>query len=225
MYGLCFWRRKQGVFQYRGPSWKKRRFRSHKFWVRQDSRHRTVGLRHSEKTLNYFPDDLWWKISINEVTVTNWKCSLASLLAGFDPENVFNCYETALFFRALLNKSLTVKDETGGKYARMRFTILHCARASGEKERPLVIRKLHRPRCFGRLEISQLPIVWNANKYEWMTTEIFKECLTCLNDRIRAASRQVALILNNATFHCMIELSNVKLFALPPNSQPRLANR
>jgi hypothetical protein len=39
----------------------------------------------------------------------------------------------------------------------------------GEKEKPLVIGKAEKPRCFKSLKINNLPAIWRNNKKAWMT--------------------------------------------------------
>ncbi|GBN08461.1 Tigger transposable element-derived protein 6 [Araneus ventricosus] len=71
----------------------------------------------------------------------DWQKRLQLLLAGYDDEDIFNMDETALFFRALPNKSMIQKYEEarGGKIPKERLIICFCVSAAGEKEKPLVI--------------------------------------------------------------------------------------
>ncbi|GBO11952.1 Tigger transposable element-derived protein 6 [Araneus ventricosus] len=82
----------------------------------------------------------------------DWQERFPLLLAGYDDEDIFNMDETALFFRALPNKSMIQKSEEarGGKIPKGRLTISFCVSAVGEKEKPLVIWRCQRPRCFKR---------------------------------------------------------------------------
>ena len=41
--------------------------------------------------------------NVNESTVLDWMSSVSALLAGYEKRDVFNCDETALFFRAPSN--------------------------------------------------------------------------------------------------------------------------
>ena len=161
--------------------------------------------------------------NVNESTVLSWTSSVSALLAGYEKRDLFNCDETALFFRAISNKSLAVKGESckGVVSTKERFTVLLCANAEGGKEKPLVIWKSLKPRCFGRIDHSQLPVEWYASKSAWMTTEIFQGWLNRFNARMRAANRNVALLFDNATCHRVVELSNVRMIALPPNTTSR----
>jgi hypothetical protein len=94
--------------------------------------------------------------SLDGAVVAEWRERLPSLLRAFDQKDIFNCDETALFFRSLPTRSFVGKADSckGGKTAKERLTLLFCASATGEKLRPLVIWKSLRPRCFGRRELS-----------------------------------------------------------------------
>ncbi|GBO40376.1 Tigger transposable element-derived protein 4 [Araneus ventricosus] len=71
----------------------------------------------------------------------DWQKRLPLLLAGHDNEDIFNMDETALFFRALPNKSVIQKSEEarGGKIPKELLIICFRVSAAGEKEKPLVI--------------------------------------------------------------------------------------
>lgn len=66
---------------------------------------------------------------VNIATVDDWKLKLRELIEDYAPENVGNCDETGLFFKALPSKTLTLKNEkcVGGKLPKERLTVLLCA--------------------------------------------------------------------------------------------------
>ncbi|GBL91345.1 hypothetical protein AVEN_203495-1 [Araneus ventricosus] len=68
--------------------------------------------------------------------------------------------ETALFFRALPNKSMIQKSEEtrGGKIPKEWLTISFCVSAAGEKEKSLVIWRCQRPRRFKGKDINRLGV-------------------------------------------------------------------
>ncbi|GBO41594.1 Tigger transposable element-derived protein 4 [Araneus ventricosus] len=80
----------------------------------------------------------------------DWQERLPLLLGGYDDKDIFNMDETALFFRALPNKSMIQKSEEarGGKIPKERLTISFCVSAAGEKDKPLHIWRYQRPGCF-----------------------------------------------------------------------------
>ena len=68
-------------------------------------------------------------LDVNPVTVDNWKGRLADITAGFREEDIFNCDETGLFFRALPDTTLATKGSKcfGGKSSKERLSVLFCA--------------------------------------------------------------------------------------------------
>lgn len=142
------------------------------------------------------------------------------LLKDYSPRNIFNADETGIFFRALPNKTLTLKHEkcTGGKLSKERLTILHCVNLAGEKEKLLVIGKTKKPRAFKNINVSDLPVFWRSNKKAWMTCTIMEEWLKNFDRRMGMERRKILLFLDNASSHPKdIRLTNIQIIFLPPN--------
>jgi len=89
---------------------------------------------------------------------------------------------------------------------------------AGEIRKPLVIGKSMKPRCFKNMNIASLPVIWKFNKKAWMTSEIMEQWLQYFNADMRSQNRNILLFLDNATCHPYIELSNIKIHMLPPNT-------
>lgn len=148
------------------------------------------------------------------------------MLLAYSPENIFNADETGLFFRALPEKTLSLKGETciGGKVSKERLTILLCCSMSGEKLMPLVIGKAARPRCFKGVDINKLPVEWSNNRKSWMTREIMTAWLEKIDKSMQRKNRKIVLFIDNAASHPRITLKNIELVFFPPNitatSQP-----
>ena len=113
-------------------------------------------------------------------------------------------------------------DCKGGKRWKERLTAMLCVNMKGEFEKPLIIGRCEKPRCFKHINTKTLPVVWKSNKRAWMTAAIFKEWLEKLNEKMRRQKRNVLLSLDNATCHPCTELSNVKLVFFPPNTTSHL---
>ena len=150
---------------------------------------------------------------VDMTVIEDWKLKIQSLIAEFQPENIANCDETGLFFRALPNKTLKLKGEKciGGKQSKERLTVLMCGFADGKLEKPLVIGKARKPRCFKNVKVSDLPVVWRYNRKAWMTSEIMTEWLKSLNQKMKNKKRHILLFLDNATCHPRLNLSNIQL--------------
>ena len=82
--------------------------------------------------------------------VSDYKEKIKEIVQGVKPEDVYNCDETGLFFRAVSDKSLSLKGDRckGGKLSKERLTVMLACSATGDKLKPLVIGKSYKPRCF-----------------------------------------------------------------------------
>ncbi|KAJ4438141.1 hypothetical protein ANN_14080 [Periplaneta americana] len=149
--------------------------------------------------------------SVDMETVTSWKEKLPSLISGYSSENIFNADETGLVFPALPDITFKGQSCAGGKVAKGRLTVLLCASMSGECEKPLVIGKSLKPRCFKKMDVTKFGGDWKANRKAWMTREIMTEWLEQLDRKMMRQKRKVLLFLDNATSHTDIKLKNVKV--------------
>jgi len=89
---------------------------------------------------------------------------------------------------------------------------------SGEMEKPLVIGKAAKSRCFRKLDIRKLPVEWRSNKKAWMTSQIMEAWLMPVNDIMKMQNRHVLLFWDNATCYPHTKFSNLRLAWFPPKS-------
>lgn len=157
---------------------------------------------------------------VNPETVSEWTLQIKEIIKGYKLEDIANCDETGLFYRALPDKTMCFKNEKcqGGKHSKERLTILLCAFADGKIEKPLVIGKSLRPRCFNNANVLEFPVYWRANKKAWMTSILMDQWLKILNQKMKCQKRNIILFLDNASCHPKVNLSNIKLCFLPPNT-------
>lgn len=158
---------------------------------------------------------------VDENVVNLWQSGLANVCAGYEPENIFNIDETGLNYKQIPKKSYVQKGDKckGGANSKLRLTVCLFVNLQGQRENPIVIGNAKKPRCFGRIDVEKVhKIIWRHNKSSWMTSTIFEEVLTSFNRRMKLQNRNVLLFLDNATCHPKIELSNVKLVFMPPNT-------
>ena len=76
---------------------------------------------------------------VNPSDVDKWTSGpLATLLEDYNPDDIYNCDETGLFWKLQPNKSFIQKGETcsGGKRSKERVTVLPCANMSGTEKLP-----------------------------------------------------------------------------------------
>jgi hypothetical protein len=93
---------------------------------------------------------------------------------------------------------------------------LQCYRV--EMEKPLVIGKAAKQRCFKSLNINNLPVIWR-------NTEKIEQRLNMFNAEMKKENRNAIHILDNATCHQKVTLSKVKIAWFRANAtsaiQPR----
>ncbi|XP_069105391.1 tigger transposable element-derived protein 4-like [Argopecten irradians] len=157
---------------------------------------------------------------VNKQTVAEWTNKLSEICESYNPSDIFNMDETGLFFKDTTKKTFYTKGEdcAGGKRSKERITVALCASMTGEKIRPLVIGKSRKPRCFNKIKTESLPVDYYFNSKAWMTSAIFEDFLKKLNRKMKAQKRKILLFIDNAPSHPSIDLSNVEVKFLPPNT-------
>lgn len=139
----------------------------------------------------------------------------------YGANNVFNCDETALFYKKLSNKSFVASDDNckGIKQNKNKLTLLLCCSYAGEKLKPLIIGGSKSPRCLKNVDLSLLKIEYDFSKKSWMTKTIFEAWLERRNYDMAEMNRKIVLILDNATCHNISKkFSNIDLIFLPKNT-------
>lgn len=160
--------------------------------------------------------------AVNQLTINEWFDNLKDTCANYDAKDIFNIDETGLFFNAKPKKSYVMTDDSclGGRQSEKRLTVCLFTNAVGDKESPIIIiGNAKRPRAFGRLDVEKMfGIIWRHNRTAWMKSILFEEVLKIFNRKMRLQGRKVLLFLDNCTSHPHLELSNVQLVFLPPNT-------
>lgn len=140
----------------------------------------------------------------------------------YEYKDIFNADETGLFYKMTPNTTLKFVGETcaGGKLSKSRITVLVVANMSGtEKRKLLVIGKSVNPRCFKN---KVLPVKYKANSKAWMTSEIFKTELREWDEKLKVEKRKILLLIDNCPAHPDVELEQIKLIFMPPNTSSKL---
>ena len=159
--------------------------------------------------------------SVNQEIVKQWTSRVPEILRDYDPENIYNMDETAIFYRALPDKTLKQRGDEckGTKKIKERLTVSLCVCMMGNFETALVIGHAAKPRCFKTLPVTGLPVTWKWYKKAWMTSAIFTEWIHAFDKKMKSQDRHVLLLLDNAPSHATnINLTNVKMQLLPPNT-------
>ena len=155
----------------------------------------------------------------------------SAILDGkFNPNNIFNMDETALFYRTIPNRTYLVSSDVdkrqagkGSKQMRCkdRLTVVLCVNATGTcKLDPVVIGCSKKPRCF-RDNPPSIPYFHQANAWNdralyarWWEEVFLKKIREWTSD-------PVALIIDGFKGHdssCTDPLGQVTVFVLPPNT-------
>jgi hypothetical protein len=113
-------------------------------------------------------------------------------------------------------------ERKGGKKAKDRITLLLCCSATGEKLDPLIIGKSAKPRCLRGVNLKLLKIRYESNRKAWMTRDIFHSWLKAMNNKFQRQNRKILLFVDNCSAHPDVQLSNIKVKFLPPNTTSKL---
>lgn len=152
------------------------------------------------------------------------------LVRLYQPEDVYNCDETGLFFKLVPERSLTTCAVAGQRQSKERISLLLASNADGSHKLPLwIVGKRSNPRCFGaaRVRISNLNITWKYNAKAWMTTSIFADWLRWFAKEVKG--RNILLLMDNFSAHVSaVELlkeeegfEHINVVYLPPNTTSR----
>ena len=155
------------------------------------------------------------------------------MIKDYESKNIFNADETALFYKAMPNKTMFYKNLPANhvKVDKERLSVLFCANMSGtEKLKPIVIGKSENPRCLKDINKANLPVEYRHNTRAWMTDCIFREWLLKIDKYFKSLDRNVLLFLDNFSGHCNddkitkkkqtkepLKLTNIKLHFFPAN--------
>ena len=153
-------------------------------------------------------------------SVNEWReGAQAEILAKYAPDDIFNCDETGLFWQMLPENSLGFigEKQSGKKESKGRITLLVGSNMTGTEKMPLLaIGKFGKPRAFKH--VQKLPVKYTANRKAWMVSSIFEDEMRAFDARMKLQSRKVAMIMDNCPAHPKIDLENVELVSLPPNT-------
>jgi hypothetical protein len=143
------------------------------------------------------------------------------ILNVYSSNSIYNLDETAVFYKAMPNKSYFVKGKYnhGIKKFKQRFTALICVNMIGEKLKPLIIGKSTLPRSFPKF-YKPSSFMYESQNNSWLTSPIFLKYILYLNAYFKSNNRFVAMILDNCTSHNIDTslISNIQFFFLPANT-------
>ncbi|CAG8640808.1 3557_t:CDS:2 [Ambispora gerdemannii] len=161
--------------------------------------------------------------SIDYAQIPVHREELQKLLQEYDSNNIFNCDETALYWKLEPSHTLAHNPILGKKKPKGRITLMLTCNVTGTEKLPLLfIHKSENPRPLKGIEKSSLPVWYYWNAKAWMMQSVFGHYLRRLDNMMRKANRKIILLADNATSHkteaIIKKLTNVKVHFLPPNT-------
>ncbi|CAF0903433.1 unnamed protein product [Brachionus calyciflorus] len=163
---------------------------------------------------------------VDPTTIKNWLKILPDLIKGYTSNNIFNADETALFYKALPDKTMYISGLpcNSDKQLKQRLSLLLGSNWDGsEKLKPIVIGSSKTPRCFKNINKANLPVYYRNNPKAWINAVIFKEWLVKLDKKFKLENRHILLFLDNFSGHHdtkdtkEIILTNIKIHYFPAN--------
>lgn len=161
--------------------------------------------------------------SVDKSQLPQQRIELQQILSQYELSDIYNCDETALFWKAEPNHTLAHAPISGTKRLKDRVSIMVTCNATGDHKLPLLfIHRSQTPRCLKGILKSSLPVWYYWNAKAWMVRSIFGHYLNRLDSMMRRANRHILLLADNAASHKPEEvinnLTNIKLHFLPPNT-------
>ncbi|KAJ5111402.1 mariner-Tc1 transposon family protein [Penicillium argentinense] len=153
---------------------------------------------------------------------------IQQLLSTFQPNDIYNCDETSLFWKQVPDRSLSTRSIPGKKKEKARISVLFCCNADGsERLPPCFIGTAKKPRAFtaAGINIENFNCQWYSNRKAWMSGQIFEGWLRWFDNTM--SGRKVVLLLDHISAHKAAfeqidegpsPLKNTLVIWLPPNS-------
>ena len=146
-------------------------------------------------------------------------------LAKYDPRDIYNMDETALYYRMAPDRTIAARQIEGYRRDKSRITVAFTVNSDGShKPEPFFIGQAARPHAFNRKEPRKFGFHYDNNETAWMDALIFRKWLKGFDDVMVKRGRKVLLLLDNASSHCPdgVELQNTTIRKLPPNTTAKL---
>lgn len=156
---------------------------------------------------------------INNNDFTEFYQKIAPTILKYTHENIYNCDETALFYRIMPSKSLVSKVRKGCKKFKDRLSILFCTNWDGsDKLKPFILGKSKNPRAFKSFKVDNF-CRYSSNKNAWMTSNEFNMWLKDFDKIITKQKRKILLLMDNCPSHKITyESKSIEIIYLPKNS-------
>ncbi len=150
---------------------------------------------------------------------------IRGLLEEKDPEFIFNCDETAFFWKSSETHGLSMKHIPGKKMDKSQVSVMVTMNATGTRKIHLLfIGSAAKPRCFKKKMGLELGFWYFHNKKAWMTGEIFAQAMEDLDKEFREEGIHVTMLLDNFSGHKWREdkITNITFIFFSPNLTPHV---
>ena len=142
------------------------------------------------------------------------------IIKKYESQDIWNVDETALYFRAIPDGTITFKNdlEKGGKRCKERVTAMFACSMTGEKKMALVTGKSACPHCFRGVKLL---VDYDSRKSAWMKEKIYAAWLQNWEQELCHNNTHIMLLVDNCSVHSEDAgegLTNISVAFLPPNT-------
>lgn len=142
-----------------------------------------------------------------------FKVTLPKIVQGYDPNDIFNADETALFYKAAPS-ILTGNHPDSTIASNERLTVLFLCNSTGTEKKAFCVGNVSNPPCF---EKEGTPLPYYSSENALMTDWIWCDILQKLDQSLRG--RKIIMFVDREECHKIkIVLKNIKIAFIPPNS-------
>ncbi|KFD63304.1 hypothetical protein M514_24484, partial [Trichuris suis] len=147
---------------------------------------------------------------------------------SYHSKQVFNCDETALFWKRMPNRTYTYKSAkraSGFKAFKDRVTLALCGNAEGHMIKPGLVYRAKNTHAIQNKNKKHLPVFWQHNRNAWVTALLFTEWFhQCFIPEVKKYLQEqglafkVLLIIDNAPSHPDSIAHENEMILLPANT-------
>ncbi|CAK1592902.1 unnamed protein product [Parnassius mnemosyne] len=135
---------------------------------------------------------------------------------GIADEDIYTGDEVGFYFNPSKGR---IKKMSGKKfiqgYVKDRLSIFICANVTGSDKKQLVVCGTEDPLVHSHRNPDTLPVTYIRHAQAHFTTQMFEEYVKYWNRELQVQNRKAVLILDRATIHSKLVLSNLKLVFVP----------
>ncbi|XP_041968768.1 tigger transposable element-derived protein 4-like [Aricia agestis] len=154
----------------------------------------------------------------NGSSSTNWLTLWPDLRRTFSDDEIFNAYETGLFYNSMPHHTLTLKGAncSEGEMSSCRFTVMIAANMSGTEKKKLLVIGKSKPFAGGAESLS---VDYAQNSRAWMTSDIFEKWLLDWDLHLGKKGKKILLLVDDRLVHSNVTgLKSISLTFVPSST-------